>query len=122
MIPGKKGTARTIVTEKNTAKAVGSGSLEVFATPMMIALMEEAACNCLAEMLEPGQSSVGTQVQVNHSAPSKLGAAVTATAIINEVDRRSVSFTVTASDDKGEIGSGKHTRFIVDVEKFMQKM
>lgn len=122
MTTGTKATATTTVTATNTAKTVGSGNLEVFATPMMIALMEEAACNALANHLEPGQSSVGTEVAISHTAPSRLGATITATAIIEEIDKRRVVFSVSASDDAGEIGAGRHIRFIIDAEKFMDKV
>ena len=122
MTPGKQGTARTVVTTENTAKAIGSGNLEVFATPMMVALMEEAACNCIADVLSTEQSSVGTAISVAHTAPSRIGATITATAVLEEADGRKVVFTVTACDDTGEIGTGTHTRFIVDAQRFMQKV
>jgi len=122
MMPGKTATVTTTVTEKNTAKTVGSGSLDVFSTPMMIALMEQAACECLADSLEPGQTSVGTQINVAHTAASPLGATISATATIDNVDGRKISFTVTASDGANEIGNGKHERFIIDAEKFMSKL
>jgi len=111
-----------MVTDKNTAKAVGSGNLDVFSTPMMIALMEQAACECLADCLEHGQSSVGTQINVTHTAASPLNAKITATAIIENVDGRKISFTVTAHDGTNEIGSGTHERFLIDAERFMQKL
>ena len=119
---GKTATANKTVTEKLTAKYVGSGSLEVFATPMMISLMEEAACGCLANSLEPGQTSVGTLINVSHTTASPIGAVISATATIDGVDGRKVSFTVTAHDGVNEIGSGKHERFIVDEERFMKKL
>ena len=119
---GKSATATTTITDKNTAKAVGSGNLDVFATPMMIALMEQAACECLADSLEPGQSSVGTQINVTHIAASPLDAKITATATIENVDGRKVSFTVTAHDETNEIGSGTHERFVIDAERFMKKL
>ena len=119
---GKSGTATTKVTTANTAKAVGSGRLDVFATPMMIALMEEAACNCIADMLQPGQTSVGTQICVGHVAASPVGASITATATLLEVDGRKLTFNLTACEGDKEIGSGTHTRFLVDAEKFMGKL
>ena len=119
---GKAATASTVVSEKNTAKAVGSGSLDVFSTPMMIALMEQAACECIAESLEPGQSSVGTQVEVAHTAASPIGATITATAIIDNIDGRSITFSVSASDGTNQIGNGKHTRVIINTERFMAKL
>ena len=118
---GKSAAATTIVDEQNTAQAVGSGSLAVFATPMMIALMERAACACLADVLEPGQTSVGTQINVLHTSASPIGMEITATAKIAFVFGRKIEFEITAADAQGEIGRGKHTRMIVDVERFMTK-
>jgi predicted thioesterase len=119
---GKTATATATVTEKNTERAVGSGSLDVFATPMMVALMERAACECLAEALEPRQTSVGTSVDIEHIAASPLGAVITATAMVADIDGRKIEFEVAANDSKGEIGYGKHTRVIVDGERFMEKV
>jgi predicted thioesterase len=120
-LPGKTASVTTTVTESNTANAAGSGSLDVFATPMMIALMEQAACKCLADALTDGQTSVGTQVSVEHTAASVIGAEVTATATIEYVSGRKIEFAVTASDGAHEIGNGRHTRVIVDKERFMMK-
>lgn len=117
----KTASITTVVTETNTAKVVGSGSLDVFATPMMIALMERAACECLSNTLTDGQTSVGTQISVEHIAASPLGAEITATATIEYVFGRKVEFLVAASDNTGEIGKGKHTRVIVDGERFMAR-
>ena len=118
---GKSASASVTVNVDNTAKAVGSGSLDVYATPMMAALMERAACECLADCSEPGQTSVGTEIKLSHTAASPLGVVVTATATIEAVSGRKVEFAVTASDGAGEIGNGKHTRVIVDAERFMKK-
>jgi len=121
-MPVKTATVHTVVDNNNTAKAVGSGSLDVYATPMMIALMEQAACECLANDLEPGQTSVGTEINVSHTAASPLGADITATATIQSFSGRKVEFMVSANDNSGEIGVGTHTRVIVDTEKFMKKV
>ncbi|MCL1853024.1 MAG: thioesterase family protein [Peptococcaceae bacterium] len=118
---GKTATVNATVTDANTAIAVGSGSLDVFATPMMIALMEHAACECLADGLEPGQTSVGTRISVSHIAASHLGAAITATATIDSVSGRKIDFVVSAADGTKEIGNGKHSRMIVDADRFMEK-
>jgi predicted thioesterase len=118
---GKTVSVTTTVSETNTAKTVGSGSLDVFATPMMIALMEKAACECLADSLADGQTSVGTQIAVEHTAASTMGSEITATAVVEHVSGRKVEFAVSASDGSSEIGKGKHTRFIVDTERFMTK-
>lgn len=118
---GAVGTASTVVTPENTAAAVGSGSLPVFATPYMIALMENAACNAIADALEDGQSSVGTKLDVSHDAATPVGMHVTARAELIEVDRRRLVFRVTASDDAGPIGQGTHERFLIMAEKFLAK-
>jgi len=120
MFVGDTASAKTIVTEDNTAKAVKSGDLPVFSTPMMIALMEEAACNCLK--LKQGESSVGTNISVEHKAASKIGAEITATATIIEIDGRKVTFNISAKDENNIIGEGSHVRYIVDVDRFMSKI
>ena len=119
---GKSAVAKTVVSEKNTAKAVGSGSLDVFATPMLVALMEQAACECLDDCMDVGQTSVGTMINIEHSKPSPIGAAITATATIEYVFGRRIEFTVTASDGSDEIGKGKHTRLLVNEDKFLKKV
>ncbi|MDQ7096038.1 hotdog domain-containing protein [Desulfosporosinus sp. PR] len=116
---GAKGYAQTVVTAANTAKAMGSGSLEVFATPAMVALMEQAAVNALE--LAEGQSSVGTSLTITHTAASPVGVKVTAAAELLEIDRRRLVFAVEASDEAGQIGAGKHERFIIDSEPFLIK-
>jgi predicted thioesterase len=117
----KTGTANMTVDENVTARAIGSGSLDVLATPMMIALMERAACAGLSDALEEGQTSVGTQINVSHTAASPIGAKITATATITGVSGRKIEFAVTASDGVKEIGIGTHTRVVVDEAKFMAK-
>ena len=104
----------------NTAKTMKSGSLEVFATPGMVALMEEAACNALT--IEDGFSSVGVSMSIQHLAATSLGRTVQATATITEIKKRSIQFTVTAKDSTGSvIGKGTHGRAVVGVEKFMKR-
>lgn len=122
MVVGKTAEASVSVTGQNTARAVGSGSLDVFATPMMIALMERAACAALADFLEEGQTSVGVSISVSHTAASPVGARVTAEAVITSVSGRSVEFDVSARDENNCIGEGKHTRVIVYSAKFMKKL
>ncbi|AFM42070.1 putative thioesterase [Desulfosporosinus acidiphilus SJ4] len=116
---GMRGYAETNVTFSNTAKSMGSGNLEVFATPAMVALMEQAAVNALE--LPEGQSSVGTSLTINHIAATTIGVKITATAELIEIDRRRLVFTVEASDEAGQIGAGKHERFIIDIEPFLNK-
>ena len=125
MIPiaiGKIGTVTATVNEANIASTMKSGALPVFATPVMIALMEEAAMECLSGCLPEGQSTVGTAVNIEHTAPSTIGAEITATATVTAVDRRRVDFDVVAVDNAGEIGRGVHTRFIIDIERFVEKV
>ena len=113
---------KTISVDKtNLASAVGSGSLDVFATPMMIALMENAATECLGQFLDEGETSVGTLVSTNHIAATPLGMKVSATVEIISVNGREVEFSVLASDEKGPIGEGTHKRFVVFAEKFQAK-
>jgi len=118
---GRTATVQTVVDENNTAKTVGSGSLEVFGTPMMVALMEKAACECLADVLKPGQTTVGTKVQISHTAATPIGMGVSATATVESVDGKRIAFKVSAKDGRGEIGSGTHVRAIVDEVRFMEK-
>lgn len=120
--PGLTGTATTIVRETNTALAMGSGSLLVFATPSMIALMEQAACNAVAACLDDESSSVGTLINITHDAATGMGKKVTATATLKEVQGRKLIFEVTASDEDKQIGKGTHERFIINKEKFMAKL
>ena len=120
--PGLTGTAETVVRETNTALAMGSGSLLVFATPSMIALVEQAACNAVAVCLDEESTSVGTLVNVTHDAAPGMGKAVTATATLVEVQGRKLVFEVTAADEDKQIGKGTHERFIVNKEKFMAKL
>ena len=117
----KTATVNAIVCDSNTAKTVGSGSLDVYATPMMITLMEQAACKCLEDVLEQGETSVGTEICVSHTAASPLGMEIEAIATIKNIVGRKIEFSVTAKDGTGEIGSGRHTRVIVDAERFIEK-
>ena len=118
---GLKYKVETVVSGENTAKKMGSGTLDVFATPSMVALMEEAAWKCVADELEPGMGTVGTLMQVKHLAATPLGMRVTAECELTEVDCRRLVYTVTAYDEAGLIGSGTHERFIIQNEKFMAK-
>ena len=121
METGIKGRVETVVTNSNTAKFVGSGELEVFATPNMIALMEQAAQASVAPHLEDGQGTVGTMLTVTHDAATPLGMKVWAESELIEVDRRRLVFDVKAYDECGLIGQGRHERFIINNEKFIEK-
>ena len=119
---GLTATARTVVSQENTALKMGSGDLEVFATPAMVALMEQAAMMAVAEVLDEGSTTVGTEMNCSHIKASKLGAQITATAVLTEVEGRKLTFTVGAPDEQGIIGEGVHTRFVVDRTRFMAKL
>ena len=118
---GIKGRQETIVSTANAATNVGSGKVQVFATPMMISLIEKAACLSLEPFLEEGQSSVGTHIDISHCSATPLGMKVWAETEVIGVDRRRVTFKVAAYDERGLIGEGTHERFIIDIEKFMTK-
>ena len=121
MNPGIKGIGEVVVTEELTAMRSGSGLLPVYATPMMIALMENTAANSVQPYLEEGQGTVGTRVDVSHLAATPLGMTVRVETELTEIDRRRLVFSVHAFDDAGLIGEGTHERFIVNNEKFMLK-
>ena len=109
------------VTDKNTAKTMKSGELNVYATPAMIALMEQAAYTSVADELEEGQGSVGTLINVKHISATPVGMEVTAKSELVEIDGRRLVFRVEAFDERGKIGEGEHERFIVNNVKFQQK-
>lgn len=120
------GRASRVVGPSETAAAVGSGDLPVLATPVMIALMEAAACEALAGRLQEGSTSVGIRIDVRHLAPTPVGATVTAIAEVVDVQGATVTFSVSASQDTGhgpvEIGSGTHVRAVVDRERFLARI
>ena len=118
---GMKGRAETVVTPENTAAAVGSGLVPVFATPAMIALMESAAVNAVQSTLEEGQGTVGTLLNVTHDAATPVGMKVWAEAEITAVEGRKLTYTVTAFDEAGPIGKGEHQRFIIQADRFLAK-
>ena len=115
-------TSTTVVDNTNTAVALGSGDMEVFATPAMVALMENAAMNAVAPHLEAGQTTVCTEISTTHIKASALGATITATATLTAIEGRKLTFAVTAHDGGNIIGEGPHTRFIVDRERFLAKV
>lgn len=118
---GIKGVFTTRVTESNIAKTMKSGELDVFATPALAAAMEAAAVNALEGKLDEGDSSVGGRIDVKHTAPSVIGAEVTAEAELIFTDGKKLVFKVTAKDNNGIIGEAEHERFIVNKAKFMSK-
>ncbi|HBV49754.1 MULTISPECIES: thioesterase family protein [unclassified Alistipes] len=119
---GLTAVSRTTVTPQNTAAAMGSGDMPVFATPAMVALMENAAMLAVAGALPEGATTVGAEMNVTHIKPSGLGTEVIASAVVTEVDERKITFTVGARDAEGLIGEGTHVRFVVDRARFLAKV
>lgn len=119
--PGMEGKLERIVTKEMTARAYGSGTLEVFATPAMIALAEETAWRSVQGELEEGQGTVGTKLDIAHTAATPVGMKVRCESRLLEIDRRRLVFRIEVYDEAGQIGSGVHERFIVDLERFQVK-
>jgi predicted thioesterase len=120
--PGLQAEKTIVVTDKYTASAWGSGSLDVFATPAMIAFMEGAAHSAVEKFLPPHWSTVGTEINIKHLAATPLGMKVIAKAELLCAAGRALSFRVEAFDETGKIGEGTHSRFIIENEKFMAKV
>ncbi len=119
---GIKNEIKFTVLESLTAKVVGSGDLEVLATPMMIAMMEKASAGLVSPYLEEGNSTVGTLVNVSHVKASLVNEKITVISELIEIDRKRLVFKVNAYSEAGLIGEGTHERFIVNREKFMNKL
>ncbi len=119
---GLSAQSKIVVSEANTALTMGSGDLSVFATPAMIALMENAAMKAVAEALPEGSTTVGTEMSASHIKASGIGAQIVATAVVTAVEGRKITLNVGARDGESLIGEGVHTRFIVDKVKFMSKI
>ena len=120
---GMTHTVEKTVTPDMTAKAVGSGGLEVFGTPYMLGLMECAAMWCVQNELPEGKGTVGVDIQSSHLAPTPVGMTVRATATVTGVSENGklITFRVEASDDWGPIGEGTHTRAVIANDRFLQK-
>lgn len=119
---GMTGEASTTVVYENTAAAVGAGGVEVFGTPMLIALMENAAWRAVAAALEEGYVTVGTQVNISHLAATPVGQQVRASAELVEIDGRRLVFNVVAYDGRQKVGEGQHERTIVNLERFLGRI
>ena len=115
-------TSTRVVEKNDTALVMGSGDMEVFATPAMVALMENAAMKAVAEHLPEGSTTVGALMNTSHIKPSPVGETVQATAVLTEVEGRKLTFSVRAEDTKGVIGEGTHIRYVVDRERFLNKL
>lgn len=119
---GLKGEATVVVSEQNIAKTMKSGALEVFATPAMCALMEEAAVAALNGQLPDGEGTVGISLSISHDKASAMGAQIRAEAEVVAVDGRKISYKVAAYEGETCIGKGTHERFVINNEKFMSKL
>jgi len=118
---GMKGMVESCVEREDTAAEVGSGSLLVYATPCMVALMEGAACEAIAEALQEGQTSVGTELNIRHVSATPVGLEVRAEAEVTAIEGRIITFDVKAYDEAGLIGEGTHKRAVIHAEKFLNK-
>ena len=118
---GIKGHMEYIVTKELTAAAVGSGLLEVYGTPYMVALMEETCHTSVGQFLEEGQGTVGISLEIKHTAATPVGMKVWCDSELVEVDGKRLVFNVKTFDEAGPIGEGVHQRFIIDNEKFLSK-
>lgn len=119
---GLKGRAETTVVFENTAAAVGSGLVPVFATPSMIGLMEQAASASLTDYLEEGQGSVGVHLDVSHESATPIGMKVWAESEVTAVDGKQITFAISAYDEVGLIGRGTHKRAIITVDRFLARV
>lgn len=118
---GKTQDAKFVVTKEDTALALGSGTLEVLATPRLIAMMENVAMSMVQEELEVGSTTVGTNVNVNHVAATPVGCNVRITATVTKVSGRKIEYSLLAYDDVEKIADGTHARYIVDIARFLSK-
>ncbi len=121
IIVGMKGEASTLVEREDTAAEVGSGSLLVYATPCMVALMEGAACEAINEALTEDQSSVGISLNIEHLSATPVGLEVRAEAEVTAVEGKIITFAITAYDEAGKIGEGTHKRCVISSQKFLDK-
>ena len=118
---GMKGQVSSFVEREDTATEVGSGSLLVYATPCMVALMEGAACEAIASALPEEKTSVGTALDISHLAATPVGMDVRAEAEVTAVEGNMITFSVTAFDESGKIGEGTHKRAVISTQKFLDK-
>lgn len=119
---GQKGEKEVLVNETNTAKAYGSGLIDVFATPAMIALMENTAHSSIQEFLPQGMVTVGIEINAKHIKATPIGKTVKCNSYLEKVDGKRLYFTIEAFDQEGKIGEANHIRYIVDALKFVEKL
>ena len=122
LTPGLSGAAELVVAEPDTSIAIGSGDVPVLGTPRLLALAEAATVASVAAALEPGSTTVGHRVALEHRTPTPVGGRVRAEAVLIEVDGRNLTFRVTASDDDGPVGEGTITRVVVDRARFLARL
>lgn len=118
---GHRGEAKLVVAEQDTARSLGSGTVDVLGTPRLVALCEEASCRAIASDLTPGSTTVGINVRLDHLQPSPVGAEIIAEAVLAKVDGRRLTFNVSATDDRGLVAVGKVVRVVVDIDRFLSK-
>ena len=118
---GMKGEVQTIVEREDTAAEVGSGSLLVYATPCMVALMEGAACEAIAGELKEAETTVGTELNIQHISATPVGLEVRAVATVTNLEGKVITFDVEAFDEAGPIGKGTHKRVLITAQRFLDK-
>lgn len=118
---GIRGEATLTVADGDTAAALGSGTVPVLSTSRVVALFEQAACMAIAPSLDPRTTTVGMKVQVDHLQPTPVGGTVTAEAWLTKMEGRRLTFSVSASDDRGLVAAGKLTRVVVDIDHFLSR-
>ncbi|MPQ31672.1 dihydrolipoamide acyltransferase [Clostridium estertheticum] len=119
---GLKSVIEQMVEKSDTANSYGSGDLDVYATPAMAALMENAAKNGIKKELPVGYTTVGIEISVKHIKPTPVGVKVRAEAILEKAEGKKLTFKVEAFDDMGKIGEGTHIRYVVKAEEFIKKI
>jgi len=119
---GLTGTKKATATEGNSAIAMGSGGIETYATPAMIALMEGSAVVAIDKLLPDGHASVGIEINIKHMAATPLGQVIKATAEVTSIDKRRINFKLEAWDETEKIGEGTHTRVIINIERFKERL
>lgn len=119
---GLAGEVRRTVEERHTARHLGSGNVSVLATPIMVALMEEAAIEAVDHLLPQGQQTVGIHLDVKHLAPTPIGMEVTARAELTDIDGRILTFRITAEDENEQVGEGTHKRAVIDLARFQGRI
>ncbi len=121
----EKGLTKTqtiVVTSEHSAKIHGSGNLDVYSTPAMVGLMENTACKCIASTLDKNLDTVGIHIDVKHIKATKIGAKVSCTATLIEIDGKKLTFEIEANDEGGLIGTARHKRYIIDPVKFLARL